>query len=271
MLVLEAEDAHATIAPALGGRLASLVVRGAEVLITEAPDALLWGSFPMVPFAGRIRDGQFTFAGRAYQLERNWGQHAIHGTGFMRPWHVDGPAELSIDLGAGWPFAGRATQRFGMVEDRLRVSMTLEADEPMPAALGWHPSFRRRLSPAANSAPGSAARISPAPVELHFEADRMFVRDADGIPTGEMVAPRPRPWDDCFTGLRALPALSWPGALRLEISSSADYWVVYDERPHCVCVEPQSAIPDFVNLAPVTAEPGRPLEAWMEWRWLDAG
>jgi aldose 1-epimerase len=261
-LVLESDGARAIIAPGLGGRLASLVVDGSELLVTEAPDPVLWGAFPMVPFAGRIRNGQFSFGGRDYQLERKAGPHAIHGTVHERRWTVTAPAELSIDLGPGWPFAGHVTQRFALSEDRFRVSLTLEADEPMPGSIGWHPTFRRWLrgstdAPAADSAP----------VRLRFDADTMYVRDAAGIPTGKTAAPKPHPWDDCFTGPHSAPALTWPDTLRVEITSSTDYWVVYDEPPHCVCVEPQTSIPDFVNLAPVMVEPGQPLEAWMEWRW----
>ncbi len=264
-LVLEATDTRAIVAPGLGGRLASLVVRGSELLVTEAPDPIMWGSFPMVPFAGRIRNGRFAFAGRDYQLQRNAGPHAIHGTVFERAWSVNGPSELTTDLGPEWPFHGRVIQRFALSEYSLRVSLTLEANESMPAALGWHPSFRRVLHGSAE-----APAASSQPVELKLDAAQMFLRDPSGIPTGEVVPPNPRPWDDCFTGLRSAPALAWPGIVRLELTSSADYWVAYDERPQCVCVEPQTSIPDFVNLVPATAAPGEPMEAWMEWRWSDA-
>jgi aldose 1-epimerase len=53
--------------------------------------------------------------------------------------------------------------------------------------------------------------------------------------------------------------------------------VIFDERPDGLCVEPQTAPPDAVNLAqadgsdPPTAEPGRPLTATMVWRWSRPG
>jgi aldose 1-epimerase len=61
--------------------------------------------------------------------------------------------------------------------------------------------------------------------------------------------------------------------MRLEIDSSAEFWVVYDERDDALCVEPQTAPPDAVNLAaaagvePPLAEPGRPVSVTMRWRW----
>ncbi len=261
-LVLEAADVRLEVSPLNGGRISSLVVRGSELLLTEGAEPILWGSFPMVPFAGRIRHGQFRFDGRDVQLGLNHPPDAIHGTVFERSWQVDDPATLSIDLGSGWPFAGHVVQQFALHNDGLEVSLSLACEEPMPAALGWHPWFRRRLAGAVDRP------VEPsAPVELHLDAAWMYVRDADGIPTGELIEPPPGTWDDCFTGLRSPPRLIWPGVMGLELTSSADHWVVYDEPRDAVCVEPQSAPPDFVTIAPSTSYPGEPLVATMAWRW----
>ena len=67
--------------------------------------------------------------------------------------------------------------------------------------------------------------------------------------------------------------LRWPDLLELEIDATAGVWVVFDERADGVCVEPQTAPPDAVNVArvqgidPPTVVPGRPLTATMRWRW----
>jgi aldose 1-epimerase len=262
-LVLHSGDATLTIDPTLGARLSSLVIGGHEVLVTEGAGPIWWGCYPMVPFAGRIRDGRFTFAGRSHQLERNLPPHAIHGTVFDRSWpvlsrHPDG-ATLTVDLGPGWPFSGRVTHSISLQPGGLDATLTLEADEPMPAWLGWHPWFRRRLG--------------DTPVELEFEASSMYVRGADGLPTGARSRPGPRPWDDAFTGLRAAPLLHWAGILEIEMTSTAEVWVVFDERPDGVCVEPQTAPPDAISLAqvegspPPTAVPGHALAASMALRW----
>ena len=133
------------------------------------------------------------------------------------------------------------------------------------------------LAPLAGIRPSAACSARPvqrkvpsAPAELQLNAQWMVARDATGMPTGELVPPTPGPWDDCFTGLRSTPAICWPNSLDLTLSSSASYWVVYDQRPECICVEPQTSMPDFVNLAPASVLPGEPLEAWMEWRWSRA-
>lgn len=262
-LVLEAPGVRLIVSARHGGRMRSLVVRGQELLVTSGPGSTTWGCYPFAPFAGRIRDGRFTFEGRAVELPRNLPPHAIHGTVFEQAWSLDGPDRMSIELGAPWPFAGRVTQWFDLHEGGLDVRLRLAAAERMPAALGWHPWFRRRLV-------GTDARPLPAghPVELRFEPGQMYERDPEGLPTGRLVRPAPPPWDDCFIDLSGPPRLTWPGTLSLELSSSADHWVVYDEPRAALCVEPQTAAPDDVNLGPrVVLEAGACLEATMAWRW----
>lgn len=265
-LVLEAGSARLEISPAEGGRISSVVVAGSELLVTDGMGPVTWGAYPMAPFAGRIRHGAFRFAGREVRLPLNDPPHALHGTVFMRQWSVVDDRTIAVDLGPDWPFAGRVVQRFELTPDGLRASLALEADEPMPGAIGWHPWFRRVLS-------GTVARPSAPsePAELRLDAGRMYVRDAEGIPTGELIAPTPGPWDDCFTDLRSPPRLTWPGVMALEIESSCTCWVIYDRPAHAICVEPQSSPPDFVAFDPVVVEPGRPLEATMRWRWSAAG
>ena len=247
-LILRAGDAVATIVPADGGRVGSLTIGGLELLVTFSPDGpIRWGSYPMAPWAGRTRLGTFAFAGREHHLPISMPPHAIHGVVYDRPWTVTGDGELAIDLDDRWPFRGRVTQRFRLDEDALEVTMAIQADEPMPAVLGWHPWFRRALAEGDED------------VRLRFEPGTMLVRGPDGIPTGERTAPPPGPWDDAFTDLASDPVLDWPGRLRLTVSSTCRWWVVYSEPWNAVCVEPQSGPPDALNSGAEVVQPGTPL------------
>jgi aldose 1-epimerase len=260
VITLRAGEVALTIDALNGGRFSSLVIDGHEVLVTAGVGPIEWGCYPMAPFAGRIRDGHFTFRGREHRLEANLPPNAIHGSVFDRTWEVTAQttdrAELAVELGPGWPFRGRVIQTVELRSEGLEAGLTLTAEEPMPAWLGWHPWFRRE--------------IGAATAELAFSAERMYARSPDGLPTGELVEPTAGPWDDAFVGVAQAPRLTWPGVLTLELDSSAAVWVVYDERPDKLCIEPQTAPPDAVNLTTLegpVVEPGRPAELTMSWRW----
>jgi len=122
-LVLEAGSARLEVSPADGGRVSSFRLDGRELIARVDDGPIWWGSYPMVPFAGRIRRGVFTFRGRRYELPLNMGPHAIHGVVFDRPWEVVSGSELRIRLDAPWPFAGTVTQRFELEPDRARFTI----------------------------------------------------------------------------------------------------------------------------------------------------
>ncbi len=233
-----------------GGRWTSLQVVGLELLggvdIAGGHPPTLHGSFVMAPFAGRLRHGRLTWRGREYPLPLHAAPHAIHGTAVDTAWEVASAtgttAELWQRLAYPWPFAGTLRQELELHHDRLATRLTLHADEEMPAVLGHHPWFRRQLDV------GS-------PVQLDVRPRRQYERGADGLPTGRLVSPQPGPHDDCFLGVDRPPRLVWPGALEVTLVSPVDHWVVFDERPEAVCVEPQTGPPDAVRLGSATDVP----------------
>lgn len=266
MITLRAGRAAVVVDQADGGRLTSLTVGGTELLVTDGPTPLDRGCYPMAPYAGRVRRGCFVFAGVEHHLPLDLPPHAIHGTVHRRAWAAGGDGfavVLTTDLGPAWPFRGRAEHRIDLAPDALHLRLTVEADEPFPASAGWHPWFRRRLD-------------HGGPVELDVPAQRMWQRDADGIPSGALVPPGPGPsrrWpaighlDDCFTDLTGPPVLRWPGALEVVVESDCEHVVVFDERPDGVCVEPQTGPPDALTLLPRVVAPGRPLVTRCTLRW----
>ena len=271
-VALRAENVEAVLDPAAGGRIASLRVDGLELLVTEGWGPLAWGCYPMVPWAGRVRDGVLRWRGEEHRLPTDvLPPHAIHGTLLETAWEIvdAGPntAAMAAALGPPWPFGGRAVHRVELTPAGLRAQLEVHAgNRPMPAIVGWHPWFPRVLRDPAGVAVGE-------PVIVDLAAGGMLRRGADGLPDGAVVRPiPPEPWDDCFIDVAGTPGVHWPGALEVRIESDAPCWVVYTEREEGVCVEPQTGPPNGLNTDEhAMVEPGAPLVAVMTVRWRRLG
>lgn len=220
------------------------------------------GGFPMIPFAGRIREGRFPLGGRQHQLALNFGTHphAIHGNAWQRVWRVgarDGAAAtLLLDHdpardGAGaWPFAYRASLRYALAGGTMSVDMALENRdrEAWPAGMGLHPYFNRtpEVTLRANVTGMWKASDTLIPLE-HVKVPEQF----DFARTKAMDGLRS---DGVFTGWDGRAEITWPAQrLRMTITAppSLGTLVVYSpDTPKVLCVEPQSHVPNAVNTGP---------------------
>jgi aldose 1-epimerase len=264
-LTLRAGPARLGLAPALGGavtRCGSETPDGpVEWLRPASPDALArrdprgLAAFPLVPYSNRIREGRFTYGGRAVALPPNFPpeRHSIHGQGWQAGWDPVDVREASAELEYrhapdAWPWAYRARQRFRLRPDRLRVELAVanESDGPMPLGVGWHPYFART--------PGAT---------LTADVTGMWRTDAETLPV-EHVAPAPvalaagvqiagLALDNCFTGWRRRAVIEWPewsARLVLTAERPLDFLVVFvPPGRDFFCVEPVSQVPDALNLA----------------------
>lgn len=221
--VLENDFIRATIDPSRGARLTSLQVDGLELLAEG-------GSFPMVPWAGRVREGKLVIGDTTHDLPLGKDGNAIHGLGRNVPWEQVTEGNYRCQIGAPWPSEGVAELRYELLADGLRTTLSWSDGTKLPCSMGLHPWFNRRLAVGED-------------VVMDLSATTMVERGIDGLPTGRLVEPRPGPWDDCFQ-LSGSPVLTWPGALEVTLSSTSPWWVVYDEPEATVCVEPQTAPPD---------------------------
>lgn len=265
VIQLTAGPATVDVDPGEGGRVAGLAVFGHQLLVTDLDAGPLgWGCYPMAPFAGRVRRGALRFGATERTLPPGLGPHAIHGTVLGRRWQVvdrdAASVTLRTSLGADWPWAGHVIHRVALAPEQLDLELEVHAhDTAFPASCGWHPWFLRRLA-------GHGA-----PVELDVRPAAMWCRDAEGLPTGELVRPGPHPWDDCVEGLAGPPTLRWPGVLDLELDSACERWVVFTHPAHAVCVEPQTAPPDPFRFGADVVTPDRPLRAGFTLRWRRPG
>jgi aldose 1-epimerase len=258
---LSAGDVRVSIDLAAGGRIAQIDVAGQPLLWAGPAAAIGWGSYPMAPWVGRLRHGRFEFGGTAHQLALNHTDddgtsHAIHGTVFDAAWTLDRSdvttARLHCTLSAaGWPFGGTARQSISLTESSVRCELSVETDDrPFPAAVGWHPWFRK-------------------PDRLSFHPTAMYQRGGIGLPTAELVAPASGPWDDTFLNTRPV-GLHYGDrtiASTVTVTSDCDHWVVYDQPSFATCVEPQSGPPDALTMRPRLVTADAALDRWMEIAW----
>jgi aldose 1-epimerase len=264
-VTLRAGDVEVVLHPDAGARIGQILV-GDQPLLIDVPTPADrhptgWGSFAMVPWAGRIRQGRFSFRGIDHQLPINHHDgpgpgraHTIHGLTVDRPWNVrvvsDTTRTFALEL--DWEFGGIAEQSVSVLEDRVVVTLMVESTGvDFPAEIGWHPWFRR-------------------PTGIEFAPTAMYERDEFGLPTGALVEPTAGPWDDCF--IAEGPVLlhyDRDVAPTVSVGSGCDHWVVYSEPDDALCVEPQSGPPDAFNLAGVghVVTPGSPLTCtmWIYW------
>lgn len=260
-----------------GGRVAQVTAAGHHLLIDPGPAAgrdpasTGWGSYPMAPWVGRIRQGRFHFFGNDHLLPLNQQdapgeerRHAMHGTVFTRPWTVDVETVNSVTMScrldhpdSGWPFPGLAHQTIEVLDGQLRCDLSIEVDHHtngqtpivFPGEIGWHPWFVK-------------------PDALVFHPDAMYESDAIGLPTGNLVAPAAGPWDDCFVNTAPVTLeYARRSVAMVTVSSDCDHWVVYDMPEHATCVEPQSGPPDAFNVRPQIVTATHPLRRTMNISW----
>jgi aldose 1-epimerase len=286
LITLRSGDTAVRLAPTAGGAVTRYWrERGAEIeewLRPTPAEALGEGNpyqaaaFPLVPYSNRIRDGRFSFRGRAVVQPPNRPpeRHCIHGHGWQAGWRpIDvRPAEAQLEYrhpAGAWPWAYRATQRFALTPAGLHIELTLsnQSDAAMPAGLGWHPYFPR--TPRAT---------------LTADVQAVWLTDDEMMPTA-LVPPPPTAdlargvavdavaLDNCFTGWRGPATIDWPerGArLVMTAEPPLDCLVVFTPpgRPF-FCAEPVSHVTDAFNLAAAgradtgarTLEPGETLRA----------
>jgi len=251
--------------PELGGAMSAFEALdgpdGPRALFRPTPAAASYmpvqlSSWPMLPYANRIRDGRFSYAGRAHRLPRNLPgfAHPLHGLGLLQSWQVmdvsnrDCTLGCHVDAGEAWPYGFRARQHFLLDEAGLCITLELQNthERPMPYGLGQHPYIMR-----------------PPGTRIQAQVRGVWLTDAETLPIA--CTTLPREWDlpggcnlgeldidNCFVGFAGAARVLWPdgSALRLSASAAVAFLVIYSPiRQDFVCVEPVTQVPDCFNLA----------------------
>lgn len=207
----------------------------------------------LVPWPNRIRNGEYTFRGRKYQLELNEGsrRNALHGLLVTQEMSVMGHrsdedgcsvilvCRLGKDPGYPFPLLVELTYSLTPAGFSCETVARNAGDEPLPFADGWHPYFTLEK-------PIDA-------LTLDISASRMAVFDRQMIPMGERGFEfdgllKGKTFDDCLTLTRGETSLiDQETGLRLVLWQDRNYPYLQVYTPperKSIALEPMSALPD---------------------------
>ncbi|KAB7572313.1 aldose 1-epimerase [Verminephrobacter eiseniae] len=237
-------------------------LRPATVQSMLSGEPLGMGSFPLVPFCNRIRNGSAMFAGREIRMRPNHpgsdSPHPLHGIGWQRPWrtaaasNTQATLQLAVEADAQWPWSFSASQTFKLSTNALTVSMAVTNRDtvPMPAGIGHHPYFprddRTRITVRTRAMWEGDQDILPVALSTHEAVARL----AGGTAVADLVL------DNNFTGWGREAYIEWSDdangparSLVMRAQAPLDFFVLYSpSRADHFCAEPVSQCTDWVNL-----------------------
>ncbi len=226
--------------------------------------------FPILfPFPNRIREGQFTWQGRAYQLPRNSGTNAIHGFVLNDAWEATASVGIDDAVLTGrfdlrgdpsrWS-AATLTVDYRLSTNRLQVTARVQSlDETLPFGLGYHPYFQ--VAPFG----GDAAIVTLAADQMWELRDNLPTGKREGVSDSKDLRSG-RPFglltlDDAYSSLTpkaVANGLGWIGGVhhpqqsqRLDLFVSPEFReAVAFTPPHrrAICLEPYTCTTDAINL-----------------------
>ena len=223
---------------------------------------LPYSNFLMIPYSNRIENGTFSFENHIYNLAHSE-LHSIHGDVRNRRWEIDRKTAESIvctlnsshysTMNWPWDFFAQASFTLDDFALHMTLSITNNGSTSMPAGLGWHPYFNRKIT------------SNGEPVLLHFPLDGAYP-DADStrIPSGPLAPLNPgqnfnterellhnNHLDLCYHGFNE-GSISWPKSkLRLNISANntCQHLIIYNPpESGYFAIEPVSNANNGVNL-----------------------
>ncbi|MFC2031976.1 aldose 1-epimerase [Chloroflexota bacterium] len=195
---------YVSIIPGFGGNVNRIVLRkmdknyaildGARTDSELIKNAWFKGA-KLIPFPNRICNGQYSFAGKPYQLPINLGNHAIHGFIYDKVLKVTDKTindnQVCLELEylydaslKGYPFNFQATLTYSLIRDKgfqYKTEITNLGNCSLPVGDGWHPYFKTK---------GKVDRL-----HIKIPAESRTEVNAQMIPTGKRIHEN---YDDSF-------------------------------------------------------------------------
>jgi aldose 1-epimerase len=253
MSELRNNDLTVGLVPEIGGSLAYFrkgdvdFMRPLSDVDRTRREVLGVAMFPMIPYANRIAENEFSFDGATYRFTANNPPEKfnVHGTAWHLPWTEQRIAadETVLELvheKPDEPYSYRARQRFRLMPDRLVVDTEVEnrGVRTMPFGFGQHPWFP-----------------TDADARVTFDARSVWILGQDGVPAERLRTPPefdftksatlPRNWRGlCYGEWSGRAEIVWPRrgiGLSIEADPIFRHLMLYsDPKRPALCLEPQT-------------------------------
>ena len=302
VFVLRQGETVARFSPSKGANVFSIEVSGVEYLRTPADmygfEGTLHGVPVLYPTPNRVKGAAFTFAGKKFAYEPNFGPDHIHGLVVGQPWRVVGreitaesvAIRSAIDFAPGsewyeqFPLRHRLLLTVTVSEGAVRWDYEVdnrEGDQPVPFGFGLHPYFIYQ-----GARDGTFVTL-PAPhwmgAQDAFPSGRLVPAEELDYALSEPLAAS-RPFDDVFFGMRPeAPAVidfrDSARAVELRASKEFTHAVLWTEGP-VFSVENQTSSTDAHNLHDAgheraahlqVCDAGQACAGWVEYRFSASG
>ncbi|AWR93625.1 aldose 1-epimerase [Acidianus brierleyi] len=233
-----------------GAYLYSLTKSGKDVILKGKERKTHGGMALLIPYANRVKDGEYIWEDKKYELPKNSEGNAIHGLIMDKLFDVKFKGKSRVTLEyllshPGYPSTLRITITYSVVFDLLDVFITVknEGEVSAPLVVGAHPYFLVR----------GKWSITPDRVRRCLMENK--------IPTGNVEDFRivQKDYDDCFIiENREITLKSDYSTVAIE-KSNMDYIQLYTGEPGAVAVEPMSGAPDAYHngLGLIILEPSK--------------
>lgn len=275
VIALQSPSLRVLVRPDLGAGLSAILLRRPHAhwhpvlrtapALTADPEEL--ACFLMAPWSNRIADARFTFQKSSYSLHPNSPDaSAIHGILRHRPFHLLDRSPVSVRLllnhrpadPLSWPWPFRAVARYELDDASLacELSLTNLGELPMPAGLGFHPFWMRRLWDARDDVHLQSNILARYPLARNIPTAPP-VPDSLSLALRAGMSLADRAFDEVFSGSLDGATISWPASgvlARFACSPLLSHAVLFapvNDRHGPLpwfCLEPVSMVNDGFNL-----------------------
>ncbi|AHC52195.1 aldose 1-epimerase [Sulfolobus acidocaldarius SUSAZ] len=223
-----------------GAYLYSFKINGKDLVLQGNTDRVTRGGMAvLIPFANRIKGGEYTFDGIKYELPKNKEGNAIHGLVLDKEFSVIHNERDFVILNylledKGYPTKLNCLVLYKLFENGFMNKIVVQnvGDKRAPLTVGTHPYF-----------------VVSSDWEIITRGEVRKLESIDNIPTGEIkqVKLSHGEYDDCFIIRGDIILKSTHSKLKITRRKNLNYIQIYTGVKGAVAIEPMSGAPDAIH------------------------